>query len=102
MNGIEIATRINSKTANLTDAQLYISRNGRELRDIAREAVDSPIIGTAKQIGERFSKYFPTVDFSRVCDTDEDAIFVWALEANKNFRLATRRLNIVLLAVKQL
>lgn len=79
INALAEAKRNNIEVANLNDSQLYLSRNGRELRDAAREAIETPIICTAAEFGCRFGHLFPADrNWSHVADHDADEIFVWS------------------------
>lgn len=83
-NAFEIARYYNTRVATLKDSQLYLSRqNGRELRALAAEAVETPIVGTAKEIGEKYGKYFNHVNWSKVADHDPEEVFVWAFDSSR-------------------
>lgn len=83
MTHFEIASKRNNEVANLSDNQIYVSRDGRELRGIAREAVANPIICTAREFGERYGRYFAAdVNWASVADHDADEVWLWALAAD--------------------
>lgn len=82
MTNIEVANKLNNEVANLSDNQIYVSRNGRGLREIARQAVANPIICTAREFGERYGRYFAAdVNWASVADHDADEVWLWALDA---------------------
>lgn len=87
----------NGKVASLKDHQLYKSLHGYELRQCAKEAIESPIVGTAKDIGERFGHLHPDYyRWERVADHDADDRFVWAFMSSKRAYAKTRREDIII------
>lgn len=98
---ISIANTFNAKAANLKDSQIYKSRFGRELREIAHEAIENPIIGTAAEIGEKYGMYCPG-NYTKVADHSPEDVFVWAVAANKPFYVKTRRHDLSLTVIDQI
>ncbi|MDE5651300.1 MAG: hypothetical protein K2I35_09960 [Duncaniella sp.] len=95
----KIAEKYNQKTASLKDGEIYISRNGRELREFAKTAVNSPIIGTAKEIGEKFGHLLPGTNWESVADHAPEEVFVWAFDSSTPRYSVTKRNNIVIVPI---
>lgn len=99
-NAFEIAKIYNNRVANLKDSVLFLSKNGRELRALAAEAVDTPIVGTAKEIGEKYGKYFSsTANWESVADHDPEDVFVWAFDSAKPSHSTSPRREISLVPI---
>ena len=57
-----------------------LSAKGKKLRDIAKEALKTPIVGTAAEIGERFKAFTePWTEWTNVADHEPGEKFVWAI-----------------------
>lgn len=82
-----IAKIMNEHTASQKDWRL--NATGRKLREIARNAIDFPIVGTAREIGDKFSSLdLRCTNWDKVADHRPEDVFVWAIDT---FERAGRR-----------
>lgn len=78
MTAFENAYNENRKSAEQEDWRL--SAKGKKLRDIAKEALKTPIVGTAAEIGARFKELTePWTVWTNVADHEPEEKFVWAI-----------------------
>lgn len=78
---------MNERTASQKDWRL--NATGKKLREIARNAIDYPIIGTAREIGDKLGTLDAwRTNWDKVADHHPDDVFVWAIDT---FERAGRR-----------
>lgn len=95
MTTLEIASRKNHEVAALRDDQIFVSRKGRERRAAALAATESPIIGTASEIGERYGHLFASdYNWRAVADHAADEVFIWSFDCATPNRWGRRDIDI--------